>query len=218
MARTEPRRTVTGWAANKARQKIREHTHPFSCDLCNKRYRVARRLNAHHGAKHVQRWTSAKSKKVARALGKDVEQMRSWMRSGWESYGLADRGGKLTARARSRPRPKPGRHGRTGLSQMRKLHRHDRDHEKAIRHERTAGKTRIPGRKDRLLRKAKARRARWPERTAPAARPAPARTAPASANGVGMRPAPSRPARTVPARTAPSGSRLAPSRSGRSTR
>jgi hypothetical protein len=93
---------------------------------------------------------------------------------------------------------------------MRQLHRHDKHHERAAGHDAKAARTRNPLRRIRRQARAANLRSQWPER---APRPAPARPAPARTDS--SRPAP---ARSVPAsRPAPSG-RLAPSRSGRSTR
>jgi len=209
--------SVTGWAADKARKKIRGMTHPHHCDACNRSFRGHKALNAHHLGVHAQRWTSAKARKAARAMGKDVDRARRHARGWLEASGLLDPRGHLTPRAMSRPKPEPGRRGRTGVRQMRKLHVHGRDHDRADRHERKARKTRIPGRAARLQRKARDLRGRWPEQPRPAARPArpaPARPVPAP-NGNGTRPAPARP---TPAARPAATARTRPSRTGRTTR
>ena len=184
----------------------------FMCPGCGKDFgRDHRKMNAHHISVHAGRWTSAKARAAARKMGKEADRVRRHA-AGWlESAGLRDAYGKGTERSRSRPQSD----GRLTLRHMRQLHKHDRDHERAARHDRVAGQARRRDhhwKANKRERAAKALRSQWPVRQPKPvpARPAPARTAPkARGNGHsnGTRPTAMRPAPT---------GRLAPSRNGRS--
>lgn len=164
----------------------------YSC--CGKTFHgihANRAQKAHHLAAHSGRWTSDQARKAARKMGKPVDLMRRHARSWQEAAGLRDQRGNLTAKARSRPLPR----GRVTLRQMRQLHRHDRDHERADRHARKAAAARTRDRHDKAIpreRRARGLRGRWPElRPVRPARTPPART-PAGTRSNGTRPAPAR--------------------------
>jgi hypothetical protein len=171
----------------------------FTCGCCpGRQFRGTRALNAHHAARHAGRWAGKQARAAARRMGKDVDAARRHARGWLEAAGLRDHRGRRTDRARSRPELR----GKVTRRQLRELHRHDRDHERAAARDRRAD--RAGARAAAHRQRAENLRSRWPQRIPPAARPAPARV-PASANGhhppVGRTPpqgrlAPSRPART----------------------
>ena len=182
-------RTLGQKAADRARRKLRGLTHPFRCDHCNKDFRIRRGLNAHHMSRHAQRWTSKKARAAARAMGKDVDLMRRHA-AGWlEAAGLRDARGRGTDRSRSRPQVR----GKVSLREMRRLHKHDKHHERAVKSDSKAARARgrdFHAKAGTHERKAATMRDRWPVRPRQPRSAPPPRTAPASSNG--HRPAPAR--------------------------
>jgi hypothetical protein len=180
-------------AHERRRGLVRQFTHGgrFHCAGCNRDFRGHRAMNAHHMAVHAGRWSSAKARKAARAMGKETDRMRRHARGWLEAAGLRDPRGRLTEKARSRPQVR----GMTTLREMRMLHRHDRDHDRAGRLGRRADRARgrdFHGKADAHERQAGSLRERWATRPAVRA----VRPAPAARPAPGTRPAPARPART----------------------
>lgn len=179
---------AAAWAAWKTadtvlrtREGARDIAHGgrFGCAHCGKHYPTLARWKA-HAHSHMPRWTSKKSREFGRKIGKDEDRKRRMGRDGLEGYGLRDRSGKHTARALSRPSSGDGRRHLT-RQQLRDLHRHHRDHERADTRDRKAQALRARDKHDRASRHeqaAQALRARHPQlREAPAPRTRPARTA-----------------------------------------
>lgn len=165
------------------RDRIRERLarpHTCSCGWHGKTYRA---MNAHHLARHGGYWGSKAGRAAGRKIGKAQDAARRHARGWREAHGLIDRYGASTAKGRSRPELR----GRLTRRQLRQAHRHDRDHERAGRHERKAEQARARGNPareaDRHHRAANLRN-QWPERvparTAPFTAP---RTSPADGNG-----------------------------------
>jgi hypothetical protein len=175
-----------GRAASDVRNQV-AHGGRFNCISCGKNCWTARGMNAHFLAGHLR-----EVRNTRKGIPKD--RRRAWLHArGWrEAAGLIDEKGHRTARGRSRPAVIPA-DGRAHVThgQLRQLHKHDRDHQKALRHEARATRHHAAGRHGRAearTRKAEGLRSRWPERSrpAPAARPAP------QPHGNGTRPVPAR--------------------------
>lgn len=166
---------------------------------CGKTMHSNRAQKAHHLAAHSGMWASDKARKAGRKMGKDLDKARRHAMGWLRAAGLRDQRGQLTAKARSRPQVR----GRVGVRQLRKLHKHDRDHERADRHDREAERAAARGKTARQVdrhQRAANLRNRWSN-----LRPAPAPTARSN----GRRPPPSRPA---------PGGRLAPQHRANGTR
>ena len=183
--------TMTDKARARARAKARKGwqriTKPHHCNNagCKTGYRTIRGLNAHHMTAHAGMWTSKKARAAGRAMGKQADAARRHA-MGWRvSAGLAEvRGQRVVATDKSRSRPKLS--GRLKLKDLRAVHKHDRDHERAAARDRKADQAAARGkdaragrhqhRADYLRSKhgTPARHAPAPVRPAPAPRPAPA--------------------------------------------
>ena len=177
------------------------HGGRFTCSCgartCPGRFRSLRLWKTHHLARNAGRWTSKRARAAGRAMGKDVDAMRRHARSFLEVAGLRDARGQHTDRSRSRPQVS----GRLARRDLRGLHRHDRDHERAIKRDHRADRAERKGRTDRAAahrERAESLRARHPVRTpapGPARVPVPVPVGarePAHAGGNGTRPAPER--------------------------
>lgn len=167
----------------------------FTCACCpGKTFRGHRAMNAHHLARHGNYWAGGKARAMGRKMGKAQDAARKHARGWLEAAGLRDRNGKTTDRARSRPQVR----GKAGVRDLRQLHRHDRDHERAEGHHRKADRARTPEKRADRHHQAANLRNRWPERQPQAARPVDQDRLrdllgrAAEANGNGSRPGPER--------------------------
>lgn len=130
--------------ARKARRNLRDMLAGgrFTCACCpGKEFRGHRALNAHHLARHGSYWAGDKAKKTGRKIGKAADAARRHARAWREAAGLADRDGNRTHASRSRPELS----GRLRLRDLRRAHRHDRDHRKAAVRDQKADRARSGG-------------------------------------------------------------------------
>jgi hypothetical protein len=205
-----PRRTLTGRARGLLRDLAAGGR--FRC-LCGE-YGSLLAWKAHALSHDVSRWASGKARQVGRKIGKERDRARRFARDVREAAGLADRRGRSTLRALSRPRVRGT--GRQAVRALRDADRHHRRHDRAQKREWKADRAAARGRHDRAARhRDKAARLRGyaeiPEGH-PARKPAPARVpapprVPRSRGG-GRTPSPAPPGgRLAPA---PPGGRLAP--------
>lgn len=152
-------------AASRVRRNLRDILGGgrFTCACCpGKTFRGHKALNAHHLARHGNYWAGQNAKKIGRKIGKEADAVRKHARGWLEAHGHVDRFGHRTDKARSRPEA-PVR-GHLTWHQLREMHRHGRDHDRAERHEGKAERTASPDRRiDRHHRAANLRN-RWPER------------------------------------------------------
>ncbi len=175
----------------------------FTC-ACSpgREYHSLRAFNAHHYARHGGYWAGKAGKAMRREMGKEVDAARRHARGWLEAAGLVDRYGHRTDRARTRPQVS----GLAGLRDLRRLHQHDRHHERAGRldgrADRAAGRGRH-GRAAKHQNTADSLRSRWGTPSREAQETAARQRAEAAAQ-----------ARTGPA-PAPNGDRPAPQRTGR---
>ena len=201
------RRALADWAAWKAGTGVSRvqqagkdiaHGGRFTCACCpGKQFRGHRALNAHHLARHGGYWAGQKARVAGRKIGKAQDAARRHARGWRHAAGLLDHMGNRTDRGRSRPELR----GRLTVADLRRAHHHDRDHERADKHDRRAARHRARGNEEKAAGRADraaALRDRWPQ----PARPVPVMATtvrPAPADPDGHRPPPER------ARPAPDG-------------
>ena len=128
----------------KARKAVRDMLSGgrFTCACCpGKEFRGHRALNAHHLARHGSYWAGDKARKTGRKIGKATDAARKHARAWREASGLADRNGNRTHASRTRPELS----GRLRLRDLRRAHRHDRDHRKAADRDQRADRAAASG-------------------------------------------------------------------------
>jgi hypothetical protein len=167
----------------------------FTCSCCpGKEFRSVRAWNANHLARHGVYWGSKAAGTTGRKMGKAQDAARRHARGWREAAGLSrtarvpirDEDGKDTGRTRQvsvptgRARSRPALRGVVRIRELRRVHRHDRDHERADSHERRAVRHMARGNHEAVLKRVAAAnrlRGRWPERD-PEPRETPAPRAP----------------------------------------
>ena len=115
---------------------------------CGKELRNHREYLTHNAARHGGYWAGQAGRAMARKMGKTKDALRRAARAKLEEAGLADRFGKRTAAARTRPELK----GRLTLRELRSAQRHDRNHRKASRLDGKADRATGRGRPERAHR------------------------------------------------------------------